>query len=210
MISKPAPGLQSPVTALFGVGAERAAQLARLKIGTIGDLLLHRPSRYEDRRHALGIRDLRLKEPALVRGKVVALGVKRYRKRTRSLFELILDDGTARLHCQWWNQPYMENYFRQGDEVVVFGKAKSLKPRTMDHPETEVIEGGEELSIHLNRIVPIYPLTEGITQRWLRGLIWRTLPRFKSEFAKGTISPLTPLRGEGDPPGLMTREEAIE
>ena len=202
--------LRSSVNGLSGVGAERAEQLARLKITTVEELLLHRAHRYEDRRQARAIRELALKEPTLVRGKVIALGVKYFRKRTRSLFELILDDGSARLHCQWWNQPYMENYFRQGDEVVAFGKAKSLKPRTMDHPETEVIEGGEELSIHLNRIVPIYPLTEGITQRWLRGLIWRTLPRFKSEFAKGTVSPLSPLRGEGDPPGLMTREDAIE
>src|SRR5713101_5362463 len=168
-------GLKSPVTALYGVGPERAAQLGRLKISTIGDLLLHRPARYEDRRHAGSIRDLRLKEPALVRGKVVALGIKRYRKGTRSLFELILEDGTARLHCQWWNLPFMEQYFKQGDEVVVYGKARSLKPRVMDHPETEVIETGEELSIHMNRIVPIYPLTEGLPQRWLRSLIWRTL-----------------------------------
>src|SRR5438477_7016264 len=69
----------------------------------------------------------------------------------------------------------MEQYFNQGDEVVVYGKPKLLKPRTMDHPETEVIETGEELSIHFNRIVPIYPLTEGLPQRWLRGLLWRTL-----------------------------------
>jgi RecG-like helicase len=52
---------------------------------------------------------------------------------------------------------------------------KESKPRTMDHPETEVIEGGEESFIHINRIAPIYPLTEGLPQRWLRGLIWQTL-----------------------------------
>ena len=65
--------------------------------------------------------------------------------------------------------------FRKGDEVVVFGKLQSLKPRTMDHPETEVVEAGEERFIHFNRITPVYPLTEGLPQRWLRGLIWRTL-----------------------------------
>ena len=47
----------------------------------------------------------------------------------------------------------------------------------MDHPETEIVEGGEERFIHLGRITPIYPLTEGLAQRWLRGLIWRTLER---------------------------------
>ena len=49
----------------------------------------------------------------------------------------------------------------------------------MDHPETEVIEGGEESFIHINRIAPVYPLTEGLPQRWLRGLIWRTLEKFE-------------------------------
>ena len=91
------------------------------------------------------------------------------------MFELILDDGTARLHCRWWNLPFMEKYFAVGDEVFVFGKPVSLKPRTMDHPETEVVEGGEENFIHFNRIAPVYPLTEGLPQRWLRSLIWRTL-----------------------------------
>ena len=92
---------------------------------------------------------------------------------------LILDDGTARLHCRWWNLPFMEKYFAVGDEVFVFGKPISLKPRAMDHPETEVVEAGEENFIHINRIVPVYPLTEGLPQRWLRGLIWRTLEQFE-------------------------------
>jgi ATP-dependent DNA helicase RecG len=140
--------------------------------------LLHRPRRYEDRRDFGSIIDLHLDEPALTRGTVVALGTKRYRKGAKSIFELILDDGTARLHCRWWNLPFMEKYFQTGDEVVVFGKPLSLKPRTMDHPETEVVEAGEENSIHFNRIVPIYPLTEGLPQRWLRGLVWRTLEGF--------------------------------
>ncbi len=78
----------------------------------------------------------------------------------------------------------MEKYFAMGDEVFVFGKLKEAKPRTMDHPETEVIEGGEESFIHINRIAPVYPLTEGLPQRWLRGLIWRTLEKFETQIAE--------------------------
>lgn len=179
-----APSLGAPITALWGVGPERAAQLARLEIRTIEDLLLHRPRRYEDRRQFHPIAELQMDEPALTRGKVVALGVKWFRQHTKSIFELILDDGTARLHCRWWNLPYMENYFAVGDEVVLFGKLAGIKPRTVDHPETEVIataETGDEAFIHLNRITPIYPLTEGLAQRWLRALIWRTLERYESQ-----------------------------
>jgi ATP-dependent DNA helicase RecG len=171
--------LHRPVTVLYGVGPERSAQLERLEIRTVEDLLLHRPNRYEDRQHLRRIAELQLNEPAITHGKVVALGVKWFRRRTKSIFELILDDGSARLHCRWWNLPYMEKYFAVGDEVLVFGKPIQLKPRTIDHPETEVLEGGEESFIHMNRITPIYPLTEGLPQRWLRGLIWRTLQLFE-------------------------------
>src|ERR1041385_8232759 len=203
-----APLVTRPVTTLWGVGGERARQLAKLGIVTVGDLLLHRPRRYEDRRHFRPIAELQLEEPATTRGKVVALGVKRYRKGTKSVFELILDDGTARLHCRWWNLPFMEKYFAVGDEVVVFGKPLSLKPRTIDHPETEVVESGDENFIHLNRITPIYPLTEGLPQRWLRALIWRTLK--EGGRARGKVS-----RGKGrgaltfDTPPVAPASEAL-
>jgi len=173
--------LHRPVTVLYGIGPERSAQLGRLGIKSVEDLLLHRPHRYEDRQHLCRISELLLHVPAITHGKVVALGVKWFRGHTKSIFELILDDGSGRLHCRWWNLPYMEKYFAIGNEVLVFGKPIQLKPRTIDHPETEVLEGGEESFIHLNRITPIYPLTEGLPQRWLRALIWRTLQAFESQ-----------------------------
>lgn len=166
---------ETPLTTLNGIGPERAAQLARLGCHTVGDLLFHRPRRYEDRRRFRAIRDLQPGESAIVRGQIVACGVKYWHKRTRSVFELIVDDGTARLHCRWWNMPYMQEYFATGDQVMVFGRPVSLKPFTMDHPETEVLQDGDEDLIHLNRIVPVYPLTEGLPQRWLRAFIFRLL-----------------------------------
>ncbi len=180
---EPVNPLQAPLPSLRGIGSERAAQLARLELFTVGDLLLHRPRRQEDRRQWKAIRQLSAGEAASVRGTIVAHGLKRFRKGTQSVYEFILDDGSARLHCRWWNLPFMQHYFKVGDEVMVYGKTIGLKPRTMDHPETEVIETGEENSIHLNRIVPIYPLTEGLPQRWLRALIWRTLAEFGAGIA---------------------------
>jgi ATP-dependent DNA helicase RecG len=146
---------------------------------------------------------------------VVALGVKRYRHGQKSVFELILDDGTARLHCRWWNLPFMEKYFEAGNEVVVFGKPLSLRPRTMDHPETEVVEPGEERFIHFNRLTPIYPLTEGLPQRWVRSLIWRALERFGSQVPEPWPGPLTAFGASAASPGsapadpLPTRARAI-
>jgi ATP-dependent DNA helicase RecG len=203
--NQPIPPLAQPATVLAGVGPERAAQLARLEIRTIEDLLLHRPRRYEDRRHLRPIAQLELGEPATTRGTVVALGVKWYKKHTKSVFELILDDGTARLHCRWWNLPFMEKYFAVGDEVIVFGKPVGLKPRTMDHPETEVVENGEEDFIHFNRLTPVYPLTEGLPQRWLRALIWRTLARFEEQIPE----PWPELHLAGGAPNWPSHTRAI-
>src|SRR5438309_10310430 len=63
-----------------------------------------------------------------------------------------------------------------GQQLVVFGRVKRKGPRLLiDHPEFEVIENDEEISIHFRRITPIYPATEGLSQRVLRAMIYRSL-----------------------------------
>lgn len=171
--------LLTPVADLRGIGRERATQLERLELRTVMDLLLHRPRRYEDRRHFQRAAELELQKPSLACGKIIAAGLKRWRGRGRSVYEFILDDGSGRLHCRWWNLPFMEKYFKVGDEVIVFGRLNSLRPRTMDHPETEVVTDADP-SIHFQRIAPIYPLTEGLPQRWLRSLLWRLVEEFEA------------------------------
>ena len=173
------------MTSVWGVGDERARLLARLDIFSVEDLLLHKPRRYDDRRKFLAIRDLQLGEPATVRGKIIAAGRKNFRKGARSMFECVLDDGTAHLHLRWWQaQPWMEDYYVTGREFLAFGKTDSLRPRTFEHPETEFIEPGDDEFIHVNRIVPIHPLTEGLTARVMRGLIWRALEKFEGEITE--------------------------
>lgn len=183
--------LESPVSVLRGVGAERLQMLERLGIRTVGDLLFHGPRRFEDRRRVARIRDLELGETVTVRGRVLTLGVTRYRN-GRSAFQMIVDDGTSRLHCRWWNLPFLERLFSVGDDLLVCGRVKALKPRTMDHPETEKIVSGEEERIHVDRWVPVYPSTEGLTQRILRTLTWQAV----SEFAHlvGEPHPELPIR----------------
>ncbi len=194
--------LDAPVTALRGVGHERSLQLARLGIRTVGDLLLHRPRRHEDRRHFLSIREVTGKGAVTVRGRVMAMGVKKFRKGTRSVFELIVDDGTARLHCRWWNLPFLEEQFAVGMDVMVHGRVVELKPRTIDHPETEVLEAGDEASIHMDRIVPIHPLTEGLYPRWLRSRVWDVV-----EHVASRVPEPHPGLATG---GLPTRSEALQ
>jgi ATP-dependent DNA helicase RecG len=196
--------LKQPVSILWGVGRERSTQFQRLGITTIEDLLLHRPRRYEDRRKLCSIASLALKSPAVARGKIVDLGVKWFAKRTRSIFEFVLEDGTGRLRCRWWNAPFMERNFALGQEVVVYGKLQSMKPKVMDHPEVEAGDDEGDLSVHVNRIVPIHPLTEGMSQRWLRAVIWQALERFQT-LLESLDDPLP--RGNATDPKLATRAE---
>ena len=181
--------LAAPVASVWGVGEERAKLLARLGIFTIEDLLLHKPRRYEDRRKFLSIRDLKPDEPATVRGKIIAAGIKRFKKGTRAMFECVFDDGTARLHCRWWQaQPWMEDWYVVGREFLIFGKLDDAKkPRTFTHPETELVEPGEDEFVHVNRIVPIHPLTEGLTARVMRTLVWRALEKYETQIAEPDI-----------------------
>lgn len=193
--NRPGSAVEPPSTAVWedsvlrvrGVGLERSALLERLGIRTVGDLLLHAPRRYEDRRRLAAIRDIELGVPVTVAGTIVASGVNWFKMRTRSIYEFVLDDGTGRLHCRWWNVPQLARAFSVGDVVLVHGKPHSIKPRQIDRPETERFESEDDPLVHLNRIVPIHALTEGLSARVLRTLMWNAL----SEFA-GSIPPEDP------------------
>ena len=190
--------LETPSADLPGVGNDRTRQLARLKCITVGDLLLHRPRRHEDRRDVRPIRELSPEEPCLARGTIMVVGTSRLRG-GRTLFEFVLEDESGSVRCRWWNCKYMDRLFHRGDDVLVYGKLTAGKRPGLDHPETETIESEEDATVHVNRIVPMYPLTEGLPQRWLRRLIWRAVNQFISEVDEP----------EYKAAGLLSRREAI-
>ncbi len=171
--------LETALHAVPGVGSARAGQLSKLRLVTVADLLMHRPRRYEDRRNPRPIGQLLKGEESLIRGKITAHGVNSFKKHAKSVYEFVLDDGTGRLHCRFWNMPYLQAQFAVGAEVFVFGKVSGLKPAVVDHPEFEILQDDDDPSIHLNRITPVHRLTEGLSPRWLRRLIWQLLERIE-------------------------------
>jgi ATP-dependent DNA helicase RecG len=203
-------GLQSPVESVWGVGEERAKLLARLEIFTVEDLLLHKPRRYEDRRKFLPIRELKIGEAATVRGKIIAAGIKRFKKGTRAMFECVFDDDTARLHCRWWQaQAWMPDWYAVGREFLIFGKLDDeKKPRTFTHPETELCEPGDDEFIHVSRIVPVHPLTEGLTARVMRSLIWRALEKFENQIEEPQVGRVAPRAPTSELPERRARSDA--
>jgi ATP-dependent DNA helicase RecG len=163
-----------PVIILKGIGGLQSAKLAAMGVHTVQDLLMLRPRRYEDRSSLKTISELELGSTTSIHGQVIATRFRYLGGRSRSLFECTVEDSTGRLCCRWWNMPFMKNILRKGQQIFIHGRLKSI-PHTMDHPETEFAEEDEDAGIHLRRIVPVYPLKEGIQQRWLRKVVFETL-----------------------------------
>ncbi len=164
----------SPVQFLKGVGPVRAQALARLGIVTVADLLRHYPRTHLDRSRVTPIRDLRAGAEATVLGRVLTSGERRSRQGRTVQTVTVADDGGT-LFCQWFGQPYLLRQLRPGLEILLGGRAQIYNHRMqMVHPDYELLEGAGA-ALHTARLVPIYPLTTGVGQHWLRRLVHETL-----------------------------------
>lgn len=165
-----------------GVGPARKKLFSNLGIETIEDLFYFFPRRYEDRRQITSIKNLKIGEWQTVIGTIVGFDGRRSWFTKKHVTEIVLDDGSGRLACVWFNQQYLNKYFRSEKKVICYGKVDFYKNRIqMVSPEYELIESNEEDSLSLNRIVPIYSLTRGMTQRFLRKVIFSCLDRYKDQ-----------------------------
>lgn len=161
--------LQAKLTVLNGIGPRNAQTLATLGLHTLGDLLYYFPRRYEDYSQLKPIKDLRYGEQVTVIGAVQSVQTRPIRGGTAQVVEAILSDTTAALRLTWFNQPWMANRLQVGNLISVSGKVEQYLGRlVMNNPAYEDVEAEH---LHTNRIVPIYPLTAKITQKWLRGMI---------------------------------------
>ncbi|HSH37401.1 MAG TPA: DEAD/DEAH box helicase [Chthoniobacterales bacterium] len=163
----------------------RVLPLLRLGIETVEDLLTHYPRRYEDRREFAGFPHDESETPVCVCGEVTKTRVMRFGG-WKKIFEATLQEPNANALSQpitlrWFNLHYVQKMIMAEQRLVVFGKPKLKGQRiVMDHPEFEVIENDEELSIHFRRITPIYPATEGLPQRAFRGLVYAALQNLET------------------------------
>ncbi|HEC33593.1 MAG TPA: DNA helicase RecG, partial [Chloroflexi bacterium] len=165
-------GLNAPLTALQGIGPRQARRLARLGLHSIRDFLFFFPRRYDDFSNLKPINRLEYGEEVTIVANVWDAGTRKTRGGA-VLFKAVLSDGTGFIEATWFNQPYLGNRIRQGRQIVVSGKVDEYLGRLcFTSPEWEPLR--REL-LHTGRLVPVYPLTEGVTGRWLRGLVKRTV-----------------------------------
>ena len=174
----------------------------RLGIETWRHLLQHYPRRYEDRTRFAAFPTNSSDESICLRGIIQKVSAQ-YSGR-RKIIEVTLQELSSsvlsnRIICRWFNQHYLQRMLVAGQELVVFGRPKQSRNRVyLDHPEFEIIEEEGEEQIHIGRITPIYPLTEGVRQRTLRSIIFRAVEELR------LLQPVPPAGQDS-----MSEEEAL-
>ncbi|MFQ5922184.1 MAG: ATP-dependent DNA helicase RecG [Anaerolineales bacterium] len=161
--------LDSPLTAVPGIGPKSANTLKKLGLETLGDLLWHLPRRYDDYSQLKTINRLELGEEVTIIGTVEEISVRPVRGGKLKLVEATVSDGTGSIGLTWFNQTWIANRLKPGKAVVLSGGVEQyLGKLTMNGPEWEPLERKQ---VHTNRIVPVHPLTAGVTAKWLRRVI---------------------------------------
>ncbi len=171
--------LSDPVRYLKGVGPRISELLSKKDIQCIEDLLFYFPRKYEDRRNIKKISSINKIERVVVFGNIIDLNVTRMR--SRRIFNVLISDGTGTLNLVWFtaNEKYLKKTYTPGAKIVVSGEVsynKYKKNLQIIHPRPEDVEiyaedEDTEDTTHFGRIVPIYPLTEGLTQKRIRSIL---------------------------------------
>ena len=161
--------LDAKLTVLQGVGPRHAETLSKLGLQTLGDMLYYYPRRYDDYSQLKPIKDLFYGEQVTVIGTIQTVHSRPIRGGKATIIEVIISDGTAGLRLSFFNQPWLANRFKASEAISVSGKVDQYLGRlVMNSPDWESVEVE---SLHTNRIVPVYSLTERVTQKWLRNVM---------------------------------------
>lgn len=187
---------------LHGVGPKHANKLEKLGLYTLGDMLFHFPRRYDDYSNLRPIRSLRVGDVGTVIGQIQGVFERKARGGKMTIVEAVIsDDGFSAIRVTWFNQPWLMNRLSEGLNIAIAGKIEQYLGRlVMNNPDWEPVEIE---NLHTNRIVPIYPLTESITQKALRELMDQVIkfwtPRVIDPLPKQLVSEA----------GLMSFGEAL-
>jgi len=180
---RPSSGLDAVVTTLPGISTAFAARLRRLDIATVRDLLYHFPHRYDDYSTLKPISHLEYGEETTIIGTIWETTTRKSRG-GGTIVSSIVADASGTIEAVWFNQPFLVRQLRTGRRIVLSGKVDEYLGRlTLQSPAWEPLE--REL-IHTGRLVPIYPLTRGISARWMR----RLMKRVVDHWAPRTPDPL--------------------
>jgi len=209
--------LSAKVGVLRGLGPAREAALVEYGLLSLRDLLGSLPYRYIDRGSVVPLRDLegRFLTWTEDRGPVTVLATVRELRQSSSriqrmpITEALLDDGTGRLRCVWFNQPYLARSLRPGDRILAFGPlAQGRAGLELRAPQFELMgRGNEAEEPFVHRFLPLYRRIGPLTSRVRAGLAQQALDRIAEppdflppELASGLPSPFQALALLHQPP----------
>ncbi len=188
--------LATPLTGVRGVGPKVAEKLRRMGLVTVEDALYTLPQRYEDRREFRRIAQLRDGLREVFSGEILAAGEAITPRSRKRLYEVVVGDGTGQVALKWFHyrKAWMQQRFAPGRRAVFTGEVKRFGPqREIHHPDVEFLEPGCTLAqaaasdpLNFGRILPVYPLTEGLHQKSARK-IWKEVV---DHFAPLAVSPV--------------------
>ncbi len=156
---------------LKGVGPSRAALLSRLGIGLLGELLLHLPRAWLDRRYVVPVSSVRVGESSTVAGVIQSIN-RRRSGRGRTVMEALLSDGSP-LRLVFFNERYPAALLQKGMQVVASGTVENWRGMAMVHPD--LLLPSSEGEPGAPGMLPLYPLTAGLTQGVMRRIIGMAL-----------------------------------
>lgn len=162
--------LHAPLSQLKGVGPSLTKKLIRLNLHTIEDLLYFLPHRYEDRRTVKKIAQLQINDVALFKGVVRSSGEVQIGRGKKRVFEVLVEDDSGQILLKWFHyrRDWMKRRYQHGAQVLVVGEVKFFSTqREILHPEVEFYTGNN-IPTDQCRILPVYPLTEGLSQKQIR------------------------------------------
>jgi ATP-dependent DNA helicase RecG len=197
--------LQTPIQQIPRIGPVYQKRLKKLGIKTVNDLIYHFPHRYEDFSNITEIAKIKAGEVCSIKGKILKIQNSKSWKRRLSITEAIIEDESGAIRAVWFNQFYLANTLKEGENVILSGKADWNKNGfSLSNPVYEIISQEESFSpTHTGRIIPIYPETSGLSSRWLRYILKPLL----SELVKEIKDPLSQeITKEND---LLPIKEAI-
>lgn len=172
--TRPSLELRSPVTQLNGVGPAIQKRLQVIGITQVYQLLFHFPIRYDDFSQVITIDECVPDATATLCGEITKITSRRsWKRRGLTLVEAELTDDTGHIKVVWYNQPFIAEQLPVGTRIYVSGKVvKNKYGVSLNGPTYEKYK---EVTTHTARLVPVYPLTKGITGKQMRYFVQQAL-----------------------------------
>lgn len=168
--------LNQTIQYLKGVGPKRGEILERLGIHIIRDILYYFPRDYKDRTKIQKISKAKIGAKITIQGKVLGVHARISRNR-KHIVEVFVGDGTGTIAATWFNQPFLTNKFHVEDTVFLHGKVGAYKYLQLLSPEYEIIQN-EDIDEKEGNIIPMYSLTEHISQAQFRKIVEEAVHHF--------------------------------